>query len=247
MKRIHDGAIGDITAARAYWNGGGIWFRKRDELKQFSEAPTDVAYQLHNWYHFLWVCGDHIAEQHVHNLDVINWAMKEHPIRCWAMGSRAHRPEGDPNEVGNIYDNFAVEYEYRNGARMHSYCRHFAGPGNVSEALVGTKGVCRTEDRAEYSINGKEVFSAQADNAPYVVEHTDLVASIREGKPLNELKAVAESTLTAIMGRMAAYTGRPLRWEEALNSKDETFPAHLTWDTKLTVSAAPVPGKTKFV
>src|SRR5262249_25928615 len=144
-------------------------------------------------------------------------------------------PEGDPNEVGNIYDNFAVEYEYHNGARMHSYCRHFAGPGNVSEALVGTKGVCRTEDRAEYSINGKEVFSPQADNAPYVAEHTHLVASIRDGKPLNELKNVAESTLTAIMGRMAAYTGARLTWEQALNSKEDTFPQNLTWETKLTV------------
>jgi predicted dehydrogenase len=256
MKRIHDGAIGDITAATAYWNNNGIWFRDRKELadrKKFVENPTDVAYQLHNWYHFLWLCGDHIVEQHVHNLDVVNWAKQDHPASCWAMGGRlnmggnSNRRAGEPEVVGNIFDHFAVEYSYKDGAKMHSYCRHFDGPGNVSEGLVGTKGVCRTEDRREYSINGNQVFDPSKDNAPYVQEHVDLIASIRSGKAVNELKQVTESTLTAIMGRMAAYTGRVVTWEQALNSKEDTFPAELKWDMELKAAPAPIPGKTKLI
>jgi predicted dehydrogenase len=243
MKRIHDGAIGDIVGARCYWNGSGIWFRRRDELKQFSEPATDVAYQLHNWYHFVWVCGDHIVEQHVHNLDVINWAMNGHPVKCWAMGGRSNRPAGDPNEVGHIFDHFAVEYEYANGVRMFSFCRQIPGCFNsVSEALVGTKGTCQVD---QYSINGTRL--EVSDNAPYVQEHTDLIASIRNGTPLNELKTVAESTLTAVMGRISAYTGKPITWEQALKSTDDTFPAKLTWDMALPVKPVAIVGRGKIV
>jgi predicted dehydrogenase len=256
MKRIHDGAIGDITAATAYWNNNGIWFRDRKELqdrKKFSENPSDLAYQIHNWYHFGWLCGDHIVEQHVHNLDVVNWAKQAHPVSCWGMGGRlnlggnSNRRPGEPEVVGNIFDHFAVEYVYPDGAMMHSYCRHFDGPGNVSEGLVGTKGICRTEDRKEYSISGKPVFDAANDNAPYVQEHVDLIAAIREGKRVNELKQVAESTLTAIMGRMATYTGRMVTWEQALNSKEDSFPTDLQWDMALKVAPVSVPGKTKLI
>jgi len=256
MKRIHDGEIGDIVEATAYWNNNGIWFHDRKELadrKKFPENPSDLAYQINNWYHFLWLCGDHITEQHVHNLDVINWAKQAHPVRCWGMGGRlnlggnSNRRAGEPDVVGNIFDHFAVEYTFADGSKMHSYCRHFDGPNNVSEGLIGTKGRCRTEDHTEYSINGKPVFDPAKDNAPYVQEHRDLIASIRAGKPVNELKQVAESTLTAIMGRMATYTGKVVTWEQALNSKDDTFPTNLTWDMDLKVAPVPVPGKTKLV
>ena len=256
MKRIHGGDIGNIVAGTAYWNGGGIWFHDRKDLvdrKKFPENPSDLAYQIHNWYHFLWLCGDHIVEQHVHNIDVVNWAKQDHPDRCWAMGGRlnlggnSNRRAGEPDVVGNIFDHFAVEFTYKDGAKMFSYCRHFDGPGNVSEGLIGTKGVCRTEDRREYTINGSQVFDLAKDNAPYVQEHVDLIASIRSGKGLNELKQVTESTLTAIMGRMSAYTGRVVTWEQALNSKEDTFPSDLTWDAQLKATPVPIPGKTKLI
>lgn len=246
MKRVHEGAIGDIVALRCYWNNQGIWFHKR------KPGVSDVQYQLDNWYHFLWVCGDHIVEQHVHNLDVCNWAMNAHPVRCDGAGGRTpgnpSRPTGPPEEVGNIFDNFSIDYVYPNGAHMYSSCRHISTTANnVSEALVGTKGNC---DVSGYRINGKSVFSRDQDRAavsPYVQEHTDLVASIRGGKIINELKNVAESTLTAIMGRMSAYTGKPVTWEQALNSKLDTFPENLTWDMSLAVPPVPAPGKTPLI
>jgi predicted dehydrogenase len=244
IKRIHDGEIGDVRALRCYWNGGGIWFRKREEMTGFSEKITDLAYQLWNWYHFLWVCGDHIVEQHVHNLDVCNWVMKAHPVRAVGMGSRSARPQGDPNVVGHIFDNFAIDYEYGNGVHMLSMCRQIANCENsVSEAVMGSKGFCQVN---AYTINGRRVAGRRETN-PYVQEHTDLIEAVRSGKPFNELKNVAESSLTAVMGRMSAYTGQAVSWEQALNSKQDTFPANLTWDMPLSVSPTPVPGKTRLI
>jgi predicted dehydrogenase len=246
MKQIHGGEIGDVVACRAYWNNShDIWFHDRKDLAKLNVKDSDLAYQLYNWYHFLWTCGDHIVEQHVHNLDVCNWAMNAHPERCIGMGGRAARQQGDPNVVGQIYDNFAIDYVYPNGVHMLSMCRQLeGGDDNVSEALVGTKGNCQANG---YTINGKRILTKDQDRAatdPYVQEHTDLIASIRSGKPYNELKNVAESTLTAIMGRMATYTGKPVTWDKALNSKLDTFPRDMSWDMKLEVAAAPVPGKT---
>lgn len=244
IKQIHDGAIGDIRAARCYWNGQGIWFRPRQS------GMSDVAYQIHNWYHFVWLCGDHIVEQHVHNLDVVNWVMNAHPSRCWGMGGRtagnSARPEGDPNEVGHIFDHFAVEYEYPNGVHMLSECRQIPGcHTSISEAVVGTKGNC---DVNRYSITGETKWRHTGkNNEPYVQEHTDLIESIRAGNPINELKNVAESTLTAIMGRMATYTGKEVSWEVALNSKLDTFPKDLVWDMKLPVSPVAIPGQTELL
>jgi predicted dehydrogenase len=250
MKRIHDGEIGDLVLVRGYWNGGGIWFHKRSSMTGLAEKPTDLAYQLYNWYHFCWICGDHIVEQHVHNLDVCNWAMNKHPVRAWGMGSRVGghdaRPDGPPNEVGNIFDNFSIEFEYEGGARMISQCRHIPGCWNsVSEAAHGTKGFSQID---EYRINGKRVATRDKSN-PYVQEHTDLIASIRSGnKPLNELKNVAESTLTAILGRMAAYTGKEVTWQQALNSKEDLMDeAKLTWDTPIQTPPVPMPGRTKLI
>jgi myo-inositol 2-dehydrogenase/D-chiro-inositol 1-dehydrogenase len=239
VKQLHDGAIGDIVAGRCYWNGGNIWFRNREP------GMTDAAYQVHNWYHFCWLSGDHICEQHVHNLDVINWVLGSHPVKCWAMGGRSNRKVGDPREVGNIFDHFSVELEYPNDVRIQSFCRQIDGTEhNVSEVVVGTKGTCNV---GGYTINKKRVLAGKKDNSPYDQEHTDLIQSIRAGKPLNELKTVAESTLTAIMGRMATYTGKYVTWEQALNSKEDSFPAKLSFDMSLPVDPVPVPGKTKLV
>ena len=163
------------------------------------------------------------------------------PYFCFS--GQSNRREGDPNEVGNIFDHFAVEYEYDNGVFCLSQCRHLPNTWiHVGENLSGTKGQCVVD---AYLINGKKVVSK--DNAPYVQEHTDLIASIREGKPLNELKQVADSTLTAVMGRMATYTGKEVTWERAVGSKEDTFPQNLTMDMSLQAAPVPVPGKTKLV
>lgn len=249
IRRIHDGEIGNIVSMRCYWNGGGIWFRTKQELASHDIKPTDLAFHLHNWYHFVWTCGDHICEQHVHNLDVCNWAMQnKHPIRVSGMGSRVGghpgRPAGKPEDVGHIFDNFALDYEYEGGVRMLSMCRHIPGCENsISEAVHGSKGICQVN---AYTINGKRIGKA-GDGRPYVQEHTDLIASIRAGKPINELKNVAESSLTAVMGRMAAYTGKSVTWQQALNSQEDTFPAKLDWNMQLNVPPVAVPGKTRLV
>ncbi len=251
MKRIHDGAIGDIVNARCYWNGGAIWFRDRPE------GMTDLDYQIHNWYHFGWLCGDHIVEQHVHNIDVVQWALgNKHPVRALGMGGRV-RPYKDPNVDGNIYNFFAVDFEYPGGIHVLSMCRQVNGSegstdprvSGISEALVGTQGVCMTEDRRMPQITGAKPWSFRGrENAPYVQEHTDLIESIRKGKPINELKNVAESTLAAIMGRMAAYTGKAVTWEEkALGSKLDTMPPKLARDMKIEAAPLAVAGKTPLI
>ena len=231
--QINDKAIGDIVTARCAWNNNGIWFRDR------TAGQPDGAYQIHNWYHFLWVCGDHIVEQHVHNLDVINWIMNDHPVRAVGMGGRAARPVGAPGEAGNIWDHYAVEYEYKNGVRMYSYCRHIPGDNDVSEAVVGTKGRASLQDGA-WSINRKPIEGAEI--SPYVQEHIDLLNSIRAGKPINELKNVTDSTFTAILGRNASYACKTLKWEDALAANEDTMPKNLTLDAALPVEPAPTPG-----
>lgn len=238
LKQIHDGAIGQIVSARAYWNQGPIWVYPRET------GWSDLEWQLRNWYYFTWLCGDHIVEQHVHNLDVVNWATKAHPVRAVGLGGRQVRTAP---EYGHIYDHFAIDYEYEDGARLMSMCRQIANCQNdVSEALHGTKGFCQVN---KYTITGAKSwrFSGKdGENLPYVQEHTDLIASIRAGKPINELKNVTESTLTAIMGRMAAYTGKAVTWEQALNSQEELLPANLDWNMTLPVPPVAMPGQTEL-
>ena len=236
MKMIHDGAIGDIVAARCYWNQGGLW--KKDRQASWS----DLEWQLRNWLYFTWLSGDHIVEQHVHNLDVVNWAMKGHPTSATGMGGRQSRTSPD---YGHIFDHFAIDYEYENGMHLMSMCRQVVGAdGNVSEALVGTKGKCQVN---RYQITGEKPWRLAREKGddidPYVQEHTDLIASIRASKPINELKNVAESTLTAIMGRMSAYTGKVVTWEQALNSQENLMPTKLDWGP-IAVPAIAIPGQT---
>ena len=238
MKRIHGGDIGDITAGRAYWNQGVLWF------KPHQKDQTEVQYQMRNWYNFTWLCGDHIVEQHIHNLDVMNWGLQAHPVRAVGMGGRL-RAVPNPEDYGVIFDHFAVDYEYPNGVHVLSMCRQIDGcEGNVSEAFAGTKGTWLS---GGYRLNGQNVLGKEPDNSPYVQEHTDLIESIRSGKPLNELKQVAESTLTAILGRMSTYTGQKLTWDQALASKEQLMPEKLTWETQLPQWTLAVPGQTKFV
>jgi predicted dehydrogenase len=240
VKALHEGAIGEVVGGRCYWNQGPIWFRNR------KAGMSDMDYQIHNWYHFAWLCGDHIVEQHVHNLDVINWVTNSHPVRAVGMGGRVN-PCKDPAVDGHIFNFFAIDYEYPNGVHVLSMCRQIAGCENsVSEAVIGTKGTCQVN---EYKINGKPVVTRQQSRGstdPYVQEHTDLIESIRAGKPLNELKNVTESTLTAIMGRMSAYTGKAISWDQALNSQQVLMPEHLNGNPPPTPPVA-VPGRTEFV
>ncbi|HWV99673.1 MAG TPA: Gfo/Idh/MocA family oxidoreductase [Candidatus Acidoferrum sp.] len=216
IKRLQDGAIGDLQYGRAYWNGGVIWVVERQK------GWSDMEWQLRNWNYFTWLSGDHIVEQHVHNLDVINWALNAHPIKALALGGRQARPN---QNYGHIYDHFAVEFEYANGARMFSQCRQMNGcEGKVEEGIVGTKGSSNCKDW----IRGADKqlvwrFRAQDVN-PYQQEHQDLIDSIRAGKPLNEAEAVAESTLTGIMGRESAYSGRSVEWDEVMNAKTRLGP-----------------------
>jgi predicted dehydrogenase len=250
IKRLHDGEIGDLILVRGYWNGNGIWFKDRGGMKDYPEPHTELAYQLYNWYHFCWICGDHIVEQHIHNLDVCNWMMNAHPVMARAMGSRvghsAARPDGDPKDVGNIFDNFSVEFIYPNEARMISQCRHIPGCwDSVSEAAHGSKGTCYTDDRGRCRIN-KQPTSVKGERNPYEQEHVDLIAAIRDGKEINELKNVAESTMTAILGREAAYSGKETTWDKALNMRQLVDTANLRWDSDMPVPPTPIPGKYKL-
>lgn len=234
INQIQGGKIGKVVSARCAWNGQGIWFHPR------RPGEADAAYQLRNWYHFLWLCGDHIVEQHVHNLDVINWVMNAHPVKAVGFGGRSpgntSRPSGDPKEVGQIWDHFAVEYEYPNGVPLYSYCAHLPGiKSDVSETVYGSAGSSRVN---AYVVNKTKVFDKDETN-PYVQEHIDLIQSIRAGKPINELQQVAESTFTAILGREAAYTGNEVRWDDFLKSGESTMPEGLTLASSISVSPAP--------
>ena len=235
MQRIHDGAIGKILAARCYWNQGALWVKKRQP------GWSDMEWQLRNWLYFTWLSGDHIVEQHVHNLDVVNWALGAHPVRAVGMGGRQQRTTSD---YGHIYDHFTIDYEYESGCHLMSMCRQIPGCANsVSEALTGEEGFCQAD---RYTITGKKKWRLPGkDNNPYVQEHTDLIASIRAGKPFNELKNVTEGTLTAIMGRMSAYTGKAVSWDQALNSQEKLGPDKLEWG-EVPVPPVAIPGQTEL-
>jgi predicted dehydrogenase len=238
IKRLQDGAIGDILCGRAYWNGGVIWVVERQP------GWSDMEWQLRNWNYFTWLGGDHIVEQHVHNLDILNWAFNAHPVKALALGGRQARPN---QNYGHIYDHFAVEYEYANGARMFSQCRQMNGcEGKVEEAVVGTKGTSNCKDRIQGPDKQLIYRFRDQDVNPYQQEHQDLIASIRAGKPLNESKAVAESTLTGIMGRESAYSGRSVEWDEVLNSPRRLGPETYEMGS-LPFPEVAIPGQYKLV
>ena len=232
MKRVHDGAIGDVVSARAYWNQGFLW--KQDRQPSWS----DMEWQLRNWLYFTWLSGDHIVEQHIHNIDVINWAKKGHPVKAMGMGGRQVRTD---KAYGHIFDHFAIDYEYPDGSHMTSMCRQIDNCANsVSEALVGTKGSCQAD---KYEITGPTSWKGDKDPiSPYVQEHIDLIKIIRAGQKINELQTVAESTLTAIMGRMSAYSGKAITWDEALNSTESLVPTTLQLGP-IATPPVPMPGQ----
>jgi len=230
IQKIHDGALGEIVAGRAYWNGTLPHRRER------KPGMDDLTYQLYNWYNFCWICGDNIVEQHVHNLDVMNWVFQAHPISVVASGGRAQKP---PEErYGNIWDHFNCDFEYPNGVHVLSSCRHWDNcDDDVSELVTGTNRAFRNGQS-----NCSDMASERGIN-PYVQEHADLQASIRgTGPKLNEAMQVAVSTFTAIFGRMSAYMGKKLSWDEALNMDYDIFPKNMDWGVPMPPDPIPVPG-----
>jgi len=205
MKRIHDGAIGEIVSAQCYWNMGALWVdRAKTNWDNYKSGKwADVEWQIRNWLFIKWLSGDHICEQHVHNIDVINWAFDALPEQVHGLGGRQDRTGP---QYGNIFDHFGVEFFYPDDVRTISTCRQIPDTTNrVSERVVGTKGV---SDCAGL-IEGENSWRYKGPNPdPYVEEHTDLIKSIRSGSPLNEGQRIAESTLCAIMGRESAYSRR---------------------------------------
>lgn len=239
IKRLQDGAIGDIIATRVYWNSAGVWVHPKQP------DQTEMQYQMRNWYYFNWLCGDHIVEQHIHNLDVSNWLRGAYPVACQGMGGRQVRTG---SEYGEIFDHHAVEFEYADGTRMFSYCRHIPGCwDSVTEHAHGTRGeadlsaaLIRTAGSEPWRYRGPR-------NNPYQTEHDDLFASIRSGSPLNESEFGAYSTMTSIMGRMATYSGQRVRWDDALNSQISLVPTELSWETTPPLPVIAVPGQSKVV
>jgi predicted dehydrogenase len=258
IKRLQDGAIGDITAMRAYWNGNTPWVNKRAELEaKYERKLTEMEYQLRNWYYFVWLCGDHINEQHIHNLDMINWLKGGHPVSARGNGGCETRKGPD---YGEIFDHHVVEYTYADGSICFSQCRHQLGCWNeVTQYAIGTKGKSNFE-RNEITLfasdpwlGGKSWrFTGKAKD-PYQQEHDDFFAAIRNDTPYNEAEYGAHSTLTAILGRMSTYTGKEVTWEQAMNSKLDTMPKNLAWDAEPPTRPGPdgmyplpVPGKTRI-
>jgi myo-inositol 2-dehydrogenase / D-chiro-inositol 1-dehydrogenase len=223
IKRIHGGEIGDVVSAQAYWLDGGVWVRER------KPGMTEMEYQMRNWYYFNWLCGDHIVEQHIHNIDVINWAKQAYPVKAQGMGGREVR---NGKEHGEIFDHHYVEFTYEDGAILNSQCRHIKGcMSRVYETLQGTKG--RAEANGTIvDLKGNVIYRHRGkdDPNPYQVEHDELFASIRSGGVINDLENGAKASLCSIMGRMATYSGQEVTWEQVLNSEINLMPDRLAWD-----------------
>ncbi|MBD2704028.1 Gfo/Idh/MocA family oxidoreductase [Spirosoma sp. BT702] len=229
IKRIHDGALGDIVGGQVYWVSGGVWHKPR------KPNQTEMDYQMRNWYYFNWLCGDHINEQHIHNIDVANWVKKGYPVSCQGTGGRQVR---NGKEDGEIFDHHIVDFTYADGTTINSQCRHYEGTySKVDEMFLGTKG--RVDSFGRKSVlmgyNGQPIYThnVKADGDPYQIEHDELFAAIAKGEyKFADAENGAKSTMTAIMGRMATYSGKVVTWEEALNSQIDLFPAKLSWDAQ---------------
>ena len=243
VEQIRQGAIGDVIGATARYCSTGIWYRPR------TEGMSDAEYQLNNWYHFVWLSGDQIVEQAVHNIDTMNWVMGANPVSAFGSGGRFTRPEDS-----ELWDAFCIDYEYPDERIVSFMSRHIPGAASdVSNVIYGTKGEChigaanagsRIVDRA-----GKEVWKMGGSIADaYKQEHKDLIDSIRAGKPICELKQTADSSLVAVLGRVACYTGQKVTWKFlAEDSQLDLFPKDLTWTSSLPKPQYAIPGKTKLV
>ena len=242
IKRIHDGALGDLMFQRVYWNGGGVWIRTHEELaKILKRAPTEMEYQVNNWYYFVWLSGDHICEQHVHNLDIANWVYNKagdpkaaHPVEANGMGGRQVRKGKD---VGQIYDHHYVEFTYADGSKVFSQCRHIVNTwSSVMEYAHGTKG----DSNCCGQIDGAGKWRYQGPNPNAVdQEHVDLVKAIRSGDKYHEGWHGAVSSFTAVLGRMATYSGQVVKWDEAVEKGPSEAPKVYAFDAEPPVKPGP--------
>jgi len=241
-KQVVGGAIGKITSAKAYWNQDHVWFREREK------GWDDMTYMIRNWNNFCWLCGDFILDTHVHNIDVINWFMGKHPEKAIGYGGRARRVTGDQ------YDFFSIDFDYGNGVSSHSMCREIDSCSNsTGELIIGTEGYTNCNNKI-WDLNGKLKWEfeypkdengnqTQTIKIPaYVQEHMHLVHAIRTGNYVNEGEQTALSTLTAIMGRTAAYTGRTVSWDDIFKSDMDLGPKKIEFGPVDMVFETPVPG-----
>ncbi len=249
--KFKDGMIGDIVSAQAWWNNDGVWVKDR------KPGMTEMEYQMRNWYYFNWVCGDHIVEQHIHNIDVINWFMSGYPVKAQGMGGREVRKG---KEYGEIFDHHYVEFQYADGTIMNSQCRHIKGTlSRVDELIVGTKGSIACDSGRITDRKGNTVHQYQYNKTnepdPYQVEHDELFEAIAKGEyKFADAENGARSTMTAILGRMATYSGQVVEFEKALNSGISLQPSRYAWDADMPskpdangLYACAVPGVTKFL
>jgi predicted dehydrogenase len=229
LQRIHGGDIGKLVYLRCYWNGGppGKTAIMRDQSR------TEFEHQLRNWYFFTWLSGDHIVEQHIHNLDVCNWIMNGPPVSAQGMGGRQVRTG---KEYGHIYDHHAVEYTYANGVKMFSQSRQIPQcHATVAEFAHGTTGEANMTSSV-FEITGAKPWRYRGPTpAAHQVEHDDLFDNIRNNRPQNEADYGAFSTLTAIMGRMATYSGKLVTYQQALESQLQLVPDTIDWNTEPTI------------
>ena len=248
--KVVNGDIGKIVSGQVYWNDGGVWVKKR------KPSQSELEYQMRNWYYFTWLCGDHILEQHIHNIDVANWFIGDYPISAQGMGGREVRNGIDH---GQIFDHHFVEFTYASGAVVSSQCRHQTGTASrVDEVFQGSNGSVVTGKGEMTDLSGNIKYKYpnkwNEDPNPYQVEHDKLFQSIRNNEVINDVEYGAKSTMTAIMGRMATYTGKKITWDQAINSKEMLVPNNLTWNS--TPPTLPddngkylvaIPGKTQFI
>ena len=248
QRRIEAGEVGKIMSGQVYWNSGGVWVRGR------KPGQTEMEYQMRNWYYFNWLCGDHILEQHIHNIDIANWFIGETPVSAQGIGGRQVR---NGKDHGQIFDHHFVEFTYPSGAVISSQCRHIKGTwSKVGENFQGTKGSIEMKDAGTAyirNLDGSEAFKYRGkdDPNPYQVEHNKLFASIRNGGVIANAEYGAHSTMTAIMGRMATYSGKVITWDEAMKSELVLVPDNLDWNSNPPTMPdangnyeVPIPGKT---
>ncbi len=240
--------IGDITSMQAWWNNDGVWTRPR------KAGQTEMEYQMRNWYYFVWLCGDHITEQHIHNLDVINWFKGGYPVKAQGFGGRQVRKS---KEHGEIFDHHYVEFHYADGSILNSQCRHMPGTSSkVDELLVGTKGKIYCDAARITDLRGKTIFQfdKSKERNPYQTEHDELFAAIAKGQyKYADAENGAYSTMTSILGRMATYSGQIIDWDKAINSGLNLHPSVYAFDAAAPVNPGPdgfypvpVPGVTKY-
>ncbi|MCC6232567.1 MAG: Gfo/Idh/MocA family oxidoreductase [Verrucomicrobiales bacterium] len=253
MKRIHDGQIGALNTVQTTFNTGFLWVNPR------KPEWNDMTYQLRNWYYFTWLSGDHLVEQGVHSIDKMQWAMRdETPVKCVGHGGRQVRTGP---EFGHIFDHFSLVYEYASGARGYHFSRQQSNTASENgDHIAGTKGTATIKAFGPVGITGENSWNLRkrTDADMYQIEHNEMMASIRRGEPINDGQWMAQSVMVAIMGRMAAYTGREVTWDEAINSKENLAKwvtnqenvegdPRFDWNMPLRVPPVAIPGQTPLV